>query len=61
MTLIKKNRIKETIKEIDKENKISSVATDVGVELEKKISDMIEKAIARASANNRRTLLGRDL
>ena len=59
--LIKVNRIKETIKEIDKENHISSVASDVATELQKKIEILIEEGIKRAKSNNRRTLLGRDL
>ena len=59
--LIKENRIKEVVKEIDKENKISSIAGDVALELDKKVEELIDKAIKRAGSNNRRTLLGRDL
>ena len=59
--LIVKDNIKSAIKELDKENSISSVAGDVSVELQKKVDDILENAIKRARANNRRTLLGRDL
>ncbi|MBI2628490.1 hypothetical protein HYW74_00210 [Candidatus Pacearchaeota archaeon] len=59
--LIKTNNIKETIESLDKDKSISSVATDVAVELEKKVEQVIIDAIKRAKANNRRTLLGRDL
>lgn len=59
--LIKKNNIKEAVKEIDKEGNISSVGSDFSIELQKKIEELIERAVARASLNNRRTLLGRDL
>ena len=59
--LIKANNIKETIESLDKDKSISSVAADVSVELEKKVEQIITDAIKRAKANNRRTLLGRDL
>ena len=59
--LIVKNNIKSALKELDKENHISSVASDVAVELQRKVDELLEKAIGRARANNRRTLLGRDL
>ncbi|MFW5846572.1 MAG: hypothetical protein ACOCUU_00290 [Nanoarchaeota archaeon] len=61
MPLIIKSRIKETIKELDKENNIGSVAEEVGRALERKTQEILEEAIKRAKANNRRTLLGRDL
>ncbi len=38
-----------------------SVADEVEVELEKKVEEMIKKAESRALANNRRTILARDL
>ncbi len=59
--LIKANNIKETIEALDKDKSISSVASDVETELEKKTEQIIIDAIKRAKANNRRTLLGRDL
>ena len=59
--LIVKNNVKAAIKELDKENSISSVAADVSTEFQKKVDALLEDGIKRAKANNRRTLLGRDL
>ena len=59
--LIVKNNIKAAIKEIDKNNNISSVSGDVAIELQKKVDAILEDGIKRAKLNNRRTLLGRDL
>lgn len=59
--LIIKNNIKKAVDELDKEKAISSVAGDVSIELQKKIDQIIIEGIKRAKANNRRTLLGRDL
>ena len=59
--IIIKNNIKKAIEEFDKEKAISSVAGDVAIELEKKVEEVIINGIKRAKANNRRTLLGRDL
>lgn len=61
MVLIVKNNIRKVVKELDKENAVSSVAEEVGPELEKKVEDILEKAIDRAKANNRRTIQARDL
>jgi len=61
MVLIVKNNIRKVVKELDKENAVSSVAEEVGLELEKKVEDILEKAIDRAKANNRRTIQARDL
>ena len=61
MPLIIKSRIKEAVKELDKEDSIGSVAEDVGFALERRAQEILEQAIKRAKANNRRTLLGRDL
>ena len=38
-----------------------SVADEVERELERKVEEMIKKAEERAKANNRRTILARDL
>ena len=59
--LIKANNIKKTVEEIDKEKNITSVAGDVALELNKKVEEIISEGIKRAKANNRRTLLARDL
>jgi len=59
--LIKENNIKKIIEELDKEKSVSSVAGDVSKELERIVEDVLRDGIRRAKANNRRTLLGRDL
>lgn len=61
MPLIIKSNIRKVVKELDKENSISSVAEEVETELEKKVEDILADAIKRAKANRRRTLQGRDL
>ncbi|MBS3094700.1 NFYB/HAP3 family transcription factor subunit [Candidatus Pacearchaeota archaeon] len=59
--LIIKSNIRPKVKELDKENAISSVADEVERELERKVEDMLSEAIKRAKANGRRTLQSRDL
>jgi len=59
--LIIKSNIRKVVKELDKENAVSSVADEVEQELEKKTEDILINAIKRAKANSRRTLLARDL
>ncbi|MEK6890658.1 MAG: hypothetical protein AABX03_00820 [Nanoarchaeota archaeon] len=59
--LIKENNIKKVIEELDKEKSISSVSSDVSKELERVVEGILRDSIKRAKANNRRTLLGRDL
>ncbi len=61
MALIVKNNIRKVVKELDKENSVSSVADEVGIALEKKVEEILANAIDRAKANGRRTLQGRDL
>jgi len=61
MGLINKSKIRERVKELDKENKVSSVADEVEVELERKVDSILEDAIKRAAENQRRTILARDL
>ena len=61
MGLINKSKIRDRVKELDKEGAVSSVADEVEVELEKKVDDLIVNGIKRAVANQRRTLLARDL
>ena len=61
MTLIVKSNVRKVVKEIDKEKVITSVAEEVGTELEKKVEEILEKGIKRAKANQRRTLQARDL
>ncbi len=61
MGLVIKNNIRKVVKELDKENNISSVAVEFEAELEKKVEDILDAAIKRASENGRRTLQARDL
>ncbi len=61
MTLIVKSNIRKVVKELDKENAVSSIAEEVGTALERKVEDILEEAIKRAKANGRRTIQARDL
>ena len=59
--LIVKSNIRKVVKELDKENAVSSVAEEVGTALEKKVEELISEGIKRAKANQRKTLQARDL
>ncbi len=61
MALIVKSNIRKVVKELDKENAVSSIADEVGIALERKTEELLENAIKRAKANKRRTLQARDL
>jgi histone H3/H4 len=61
MGLIIKSNIRPRVKELDKENVISSVADEVETALEKKVEDILIEGIKRAKSNGRRTLQARDL
>jgi len=61
MALIVKSNIRKVVKELDKENAISSVADEVGTALERKVEELLRNGIERAKANKRKTLQGRDL
>lgn len=61
MGLIVKNNIRKVVKELDKENSVSSVAEEVGPALERKVEELLSEAIKRAKANKRRTIQARDL
>ena len=61
MSLINKSKIRETIKRLDTNGEITSVAEEAEIELEKKIEEMLANGIKRAKANQRKTLLARDL
>lgn len=61
MALIIKSNIRRVVKELDKENAVSSVADEVETALERKVEDILIEAIERAKANKRRTLQSRDL
>lgn len=61
MALIIKSNIRKVVKELDKENSISSVADEVETALERKTENILIDAIKRAKENKRRTLQARDL
>lgn len=61
MGLIIKSNIRKAVKNLDKENSISSVADEVEIALERKTEELLENGIKRARANGRRTLQARDL
>ncbi len=61
MSLIVKSNIRKVVKELDKENAISSVADEVGTALDRKVEDILRDAIKRAKENKRRTIQARDL
>ena len=61
MTLIVKSNIKKVVKELDKENSVSSVAEEVGMALKRKTEEVLREAIKRAKENKRRTLQARDI
>ncbi|MBT4165467.1 hypothetical protein HOE04_00325 [archaeon] len=60
-SLILKSNIRKIVKELDQENLINNVSTEVEEALEQKTKETLTKAIQRAKANQRRTLLARDL
>lgn len=61
MALIVKSNIRKTVKDLDKENSVSSIAEEVGFALERKVEEILREGIKRAKANGRRTLQARDL
>jgi len=61
MALIVKSNIRKVVKELDKENAISSVADEVGTALERRVEDILRDGIKRAKENKRKTLQARDL
>jgi histone H3/H4 len=61
MSLINKSSIRPRIKELDKDEMISSVADEVETALERKVENILIDAIKRAKENKRHTLQARDL
>lgn len=61
MALIVKSNVRKVVKELDKEDAISSVADEVETALERKTEELLVDAIDRAKKNGRRTLQARDL
>lgn len=61
MGIIIKSNIRPLVKELDKDEAISSVADEVETALERKVENILADAIKRAKENKRRTLQARDL
>ena len=59
--IIVKSKIREIVKELDSEKIVNNVAEEFEEAPEKKVREDLKKAIERAKANQRRTLLSRDL
>jgi len=60
-SIIIKSKVRKIVKELDEEKKVNNVAEEVETALEKEVNEILKKAIKRAKANQRRTLLARDL
>lgn len=59
--LIIKSKIRDAVRKLDSENQITSVAEEVETELDEKVEEILKQGIKRAKANQRKTLLARDL
>ena len=61
--VVVKSQIASIVKEAAKEQNthVDNVAGDFAPALDKKVREIIAKAIERANSNNRRTLMGRDV
>lgn len=59
--IVVKSQIRRKVKELDKEKVIGNVAEEVEPALDKKVEEILSKAIERAKANQRKTLQARDL
>jgi len=59
--IVVKSKIRETVKKLDEGKSINNVAEEVEEALDKKVEEVLKKAIERAKANQRKTLLARDL
>jgi histone H3/H4 len=59
--IVVKSQIRKKVKELDKQGIIGNVAEEVEEALDKKVEDILSKAIERAKANQRKTLQARDL
>jgi len=59
--IVVKSQIRRKVKELDKEKIIGNVAEEVEEALDKKVEEILSKAIERAKANQRKTLQARDL
>ncbi len=59
--IIVKSQIRKKVRELDEKGSIGNVAEEVEPALEKKVEEILKKGIERAKANQRKTLLARDL
>jgi len=59
--IIVKSKVREIVKRIDEEKIVNNVAEEVETALENKVEEILRRAIERAKANQRKTLLARDL
>ncbi len=61
--VVVKSQIAGIVKKINDEKgyRVDNVTTDFAPELDRKVRQLIETAVERAHANNRRTLMGRDV
>ncbi len=61
MGLIIKSKIRESVKRLDEEHIINNVGEDVADALDSKVEEILKHAVKRAKANQRKTLLARDI
>lgn len=61
MALIIRSNIRKVVKDLDKNKEVPNVAEEVGLELERKVEDILREGLKRAKENKRRTLQARDL
>jgi len=59
--IIVKSKIREIVKELDETGSVTNVAEEVEKALEEKVRNDLKLSIKRAIANQRKTLLARDL
>jgi len=59
--IIVKSKVRETVRKLDESREINNVAEEVEEALKIKVNEILEAAIKRAKANQRKTLLARDL
>ena len=61
--VVVKSQIASIVKEKAKEQNsaVDNIAGDFAPKLDKKVREIIAEAVKRASENNRRTLMGRDV
>ena len=59
--IIVKSKIREIVRKLDEEGSVNNVSEEVEGALDNKVEEVLKKAIERAKANQRRTLLARDL